>query len=403
MTDPAMSDSFPQLLYSDPLQAIALLALAFVFYLIVGVVPICGACYAIYFLLTLPLRRNERARMFLDLVELGLQEGRTPEAAVTGAAASRDRSLGVRFHLLAAHLEQGLRLSQALEQVPRLLPPQVRAMLSTGERIGDVRKVLPACRLLLRDSVSHVRGALNYLILLAFAVTPLVVVVPLLLRNNVMPFVSEVFADMLGGQRFPAFTRLVLGGNTFAMAIQLGLVGIIWLAALAYIGGPRLHDWFHRVLPGTQDWLLARLPWRHKRLQRDFSAMLAVLLDAEVPEAEAVGLAAQSTANYSIIHRANKVRALLQDGVKLPEAMRALDGSRELQWRLSNALGRGAGFVRALTGWHEALDARAFQLEQAAAQVATTILVLVNGLIVGSIMIAMFLLMIELIHEAALW
>ncbi len=117
--------------------------------------------------------------MFLDLLELGLQEGRTPEAAVTGAAASRDRSLGVRFHLLAAHLERGLRLSQALEQVPRLLPPQVRAMLKTGERIGDIRKVLPACRLLLRDSVSSVRSALNYLILLAFAVTPAMVLVPI--------------------------------------------------------------------------------------------------------------------------------------------------------------------------------------------------------------------------------
>src|ERR1019366_9083516 len=123
--------------------------------------------------------------------------GRTPEAAVTGVAASRDRSLGVRFHLLAAHIEGGLRLSQALEKVPRLLPAQVRAMLSTGERIGDIRKVLPACRLLLRDSVSSVRGALNYLILLAFAITPLVVLVPILLRRNIMPYFAEIFSDVL--------------------------------------------------------------------------------------------------------------------------------------------------------------------------------------------------------------
>jgi hypothetical protein len=83
--------------------------------------------------------------------------------------------------------------------------------------------------------------------------------------------------------------------------------------------------------------------------------------------------------------------------------MRALDNSRELHWRLSNALGRGAGFVRTLTGWHEALDAKAFQLEQTAAQVTTTVLVLVNGLIVGSLLIAMFLLIIMLINQASLW
>src|ERR1017187_5096632 len=218
-----MSDSFPQLLQSHPLQAIALLVLTFIVYVVLGLVPLCGVCYAIYFLLTLPLRPTERARIFLDLLELGLKEGRTPEAAVTGAAASRDRSLGVRFHLLAAHIEQGLRLSQALERVPRLLPQQVCAMLSTGERIGDVRKVLPACRLLLRDSVSSVRGALNYLVLLALAVTPAMAVVPILFRMNILPKLTEVFAGVLENQQMPPFTHLVFAGNGITTAIQVGI------------------------------------------------------------------------------------------------------------------------------------------------------------------------------------
>ena len=363
-----MDDSLLQLLHSDPLRAIGTMAVAVLIYLLVGLVPVCGISYGIYFLLTLPMRRNERARLFLDVLELGLREGRTPEAAVTSAAASRDRSLGVRFHLLAAHLEEGLRLSQALELVPRLLPPQVRAMLSTGDRIGDMRKVLPACRLLLRDSVSYVRSALNYLILLAFAISPAMVVMPIILRVKILPRLTDTFAGMLDGQSLPPFTRLVFGGSTLVMAIQICMVGFIWLVTLAYLGGPRLHGWLHRVLPGLQDWLLAHVPWRRKRLQRDFSAMLAVLLDAEVPE-----------------------------------ALRALDSSQELQWRLSNALRRGTGFVRALTGWHEALDAKAFQLHQTAAQVTTSVLVLVNGMIVASILIAVFLVLVQLMNGSCIW
>ena len=39
------------------------------------------------------------------------------------------------------------------------------------------------------------------------------------------------------------------------------------------------------------DRLLFLLAWRRKRLQRDFSTILAVLLDSEVPESEAVTLA----------------------------------------------------------------------------------------------------------------
>src|SRR5437762_331000 len=107
-------DNLQQLFGSDPVQAIGVLAL-FVFIYVLCLLAACGLIYLIYFLLTLPMRRNERARFFLDLLELGLKQGRTPEAAVADAAASRDRSLGARFHLLAAHLETGMRLSQALE------------------------------------------------------------------------------------------------------------------------------------------------------------------------------------------------------------------------------------------------------------------------------------------------
>src|SRR5947209_17133098 len=150
----------------------------FVVYIITGLLPFLGFIYLIYFFTTLPMRRNERARLFLNLLEHGLNLGRSPERAIVEASSSHDRSLSVRFHLLAAHLEQGLRLSQALDKVRHFLPPRISAMLKTGERIGDVGKVLPACRYLVQDAVSHVRAALNYLILLVFVVTPFAAAVP---------------------------------------------------------------------------------------------------------------------------------------------------------------------------------------------------------------------------------
>jgi type II secretory pathway component PulF len=140
-----------------------------------------------------------------------------------------------------------------------------------------------------------------------------------------------------------------------------------------------------------------------KRLQRDFSAMLAVLLDAEVPETEAVALAAECTGNAVFRQRAARTSRLLAEGTKLPEAIRAMDGAGELRWRLANAMQRHGGFLRALTGWHEALDAKAFQLEQSAAQVTTTLLVLVNGFIVASLVIAIFLALIQILNGCVLW
>ena len=101
--------------------------------------------------------------------------------------------------------------------------------------------------------------------------------------------------------------------------------------------------------------------------------------------------------------RGRQIVARLQGGAALPDALRAVDHDGELSWRIANALRGRRGFLRALTGWHEALDAKAFQLEQSAAQIATTLLVLFNGLIVASIVIGMFIVLIDLLNQATLW
>ena len=398
-----MNESFFQLLAHDPTRALLAMALWIVLYVVFGLAPIAAVVYGIYLLLTMPLRRAERTRFFLDLLEHGLKEGRTPEGAIIEASACADRALGARFLWLGEHLKTGLRLSDGLQLVPRLVPEQIRAMLKLGEKIGDLKKVLPACRLLLRDSVSQVRGAINYIVIMAFLVTPFTILVPLLLRIKVLPSYVQVFSGVMEGARLPAFTRLVFATNGVFTLIQVIMLCLVWVAFVAYVGGPRLHDWLHELLPGAGDRLICWLPWRWKRLQRDFSAMLAVLLDAEVPEAEAVALAANCTGNAVFRRRAARTGRMLAEGVTLPEAIHTMDGSGELRWRLANAVQRRGGFLRALTGWHEALDAKAFQLEQSAAQLTTTCLVLMNGFIVASLVIGIFLALIQILNGCVLW
>jgi type IV pilus assembly protein PilC len=279
-------------------------------------------------------------------------------------------------------------------------------MLKTGERLGDLRKVLPACRLTLHGGVSHVRGALNYLLVLSFLATPISLVVPLILKLKILPAFQAVFAGMMEGSQLPAFTRFVFDSSSYFIAIQVAILALVWLLTIGYLGGPRLHTWISRILPGGSmsiDRLFYWFPWRRKRLQRDFSAMLAVLLEAGVSESESVRFAGEATANNVFRRRAERTSALLSKGIKLPEAVRALDNSGELQWRLANALRGTGGFIKALTGWHEALDAKAFQLEQTAAQVTTAFLVLLNGFIVACIVIGMFLPLIQLLNHMTLW
>jgi type II secretory pathway component PulF len=386
---------------NDPATAIIQSIVIFIS-VIAGLATEAGVLYCLYFILTIPMRRNERTRIFLDILQLGLKDGQTPEATLIGASDSNDSCFGARFHLLAERLRKGLRLSAGLDLVPRLLPPQVNAMLKTGERIGDVGKVIPACRRLVGDGVSQVRGALNYVLILALVVSPAAVVIPIMLNVMVVPKYKEVFAGMYEG-RLPAFTEFIFGASHGMLWLQLLVIAATWFLLFAYVGGPRARGWFQTALGGLPDWIHFHLPWRRKRLQRDFSAMLAVLLDAHVPEAEAVALAGECTANAIVRRRAERIRAQLTQGVKLPEAIRGIDDQGELQWRLANALQRGRGFLSALNGWHEALDSKAFQQEQTAAQITTTGLVLFNGFIIACVVIGLFLPLIALINAAALW
>src|SRR5580692_4094831 len=102
--------------------------------------------FLLHFLLSMPMRRRDRALFFLDLLETVVSRGQPVEQAILSAAENRDSAIGVRFFMVAAYIEGGARLGEALEKVPSFLPPQVTAMLRAGEKLGDLKKVLPACR-----------------------------------------------------------------------------------------------------------------------------------------------------------------------------------------------------------------------------------------------------------------
>jgi len=87
-------------------------------------------------------------------------------------------------------------------------------------------------------------------------------------------------------------------------------------------------------------------------------------------------------------------------GTKLDDAVRAFDNSGEFRWRLANAKHGRGGFLSALRGWHESLDAKAFQQEEATAHFLTSGLVILNGLLVALVVTAMFGVLIAALKAA---
>ena len=357
----------------------------------------CGVCSVlVHFILSLPMQRRDRARFFLDLLETAIERGQSIEHAIISAAETRDRVMGVRFYMMAAHIEDGARLSEALQKVPTFLPPQLNAMLCAGEKLGDLKKVLPAGREVLRVAPDTARSTMHYMVAMLLVFAPIAVWLITMLMIFVVPRFKEVFAGM-GAKTWP------LAQFVYAIAPQLIWFEIILFFALLtvaafYIGGPGVVRWFQFRSVPIVDWLAWQIPWKRKKLLRAFSAMLAVLLDGGVPEAEAVRLAGESTANEICRRRARRVVTELERGVKLDDAVRTFDGTGEFHWRLKNAIHAKGGFLEALRGWHEALDAKAFQQEETATHVMTSGLVILNGVVVGLIATAMFGMLIMILR-----
>ena len=376
------------------------LLIALFWYAVFILLPGGAFSMLLHFLLSLPMHRRDRALFFLDLLETVLQRGQPVEQAILAAAENHDRAIGVHFYMVAAHIEGGDRLGEALEKVPGFLPPQITAILRTGEKLGDLKKVLPACREVLRIAPDTVRSTAHYMVAILLVFAPVACWLITLLSVFIVPKFKDVFPGM--NMHMWPFTAFVFHLNDAHVLVSFEILVFLALMSVAaiYIGGPGFIRWFQFRSVPVVDWITWRIPWKQKKLQRTFSAMLAVLLDGGLPEAVAVCLAGDCTANEICRRRAQRVIAALEKGVKLDDAVRAFDDSGEFHWRLTNATHARGGFLNALRGWHEALDAKAFQQEEVATHVLTSGLVILNGLVVALIAIGMFGMLIMLLKAS---
>ena len=404
------------------------------------------------------LERRERARFFLELISMAEKSGQSIEQTIIEFSRSGNRPLGKHFDQVARYIESGLNLSEALDKTPGCLPNQVVATLKVGHETGGVGAILPAARERLTEKEKYTTSQLGvFYVSVGFVIATTIMGV---LMTYVIPKFKAIYADMLGdGEALPAFTLWVINtSDTFShpfSSIPSSILASFILCYLLhrfirFLGGSHIIDqilvplylaagfiafslfltilsmdfepilfaligsggfiglcffviatfWIFEKI-GLLDWFRHLIPWHRKRLQRDYSYVLALLLDSGITEDRAIELAARGTSNFTVKRWATKAIAGLESGVGLKEAIKRMDNSKEFQWRLTNALQTDAKFVDALRGWHESLTARADRQYQTYITLMETSLLFILGLIVGSIVIGMFLPLIQMIEKLA--
>jgi len=361
----------------------------------------------IIWLITMPRRRQERTRLFLHLLETGLREGMTPQQALKGLYGCPDPQIRHELDEVIYRVSEGETLSEALRREPSALPPRAVELIGAGERIGNLQAIMPLVRRWCADETARMSAMLQYPATLFMVTVPIYAAIAGFYTVVIFPKFAEIFQDMMDGRRLPALS-IRFAESTYYGITPLLIAGMFLLLTALTLAGAIGDAGFLLQFPRTKrlaDWIVFQLPWRRCRLQRDFAVMLGILIDMGISESEAVTLAARTTDNTVMTHRAAGVVHQLEQGTDLPSALSLALQRRDLAWLISTTVsepGRNS-LAGTLEGWSASFSAKAERWEQTIAHVLSSLIIVFIGFLVMTMVITMWLPLIELIDQGGLW
>ncbi len=225
--------------------------------------------------------------------------------------------LRTSLRLLADDLEAGMPLEQAVEDLGHRLPPHVRGLILAASRSGRLSEVLGEF-VAYQDVGTKIRRTLWISLLYPMALVLTSLVLFVFLSLVAAREFGSIFRDF--GVNLPVLTVHML-------AVAEGIASVGWWLLI----GP--------ILTIVVAWLMARMLFRADERRRflhsvplfgplwrwsamaEFCQILSLLVDAEMPLPEAVGLAGASTQDAALTTTCNEVAGDLERGEDLANAL----------------------------------------------------------------------------------
>jgi general secretion pathway protein F len=328
-------------------------------------------------------------RQLASLLEAGLPLEQAFTALLEQAerAYMRDLIASIRSEVMG-----GASFSSALARHPRDFAEIYRALVSSGEQIGQIARVLAR----LADYIER-RNALVQRVRLAFTYPAIVTVVAfaivIFLLTYVVPQIVSVFANTK--QKLPFLTVMMLGVSNFTRAygiyVGLALVGawIMWRRALRN----------HALKLRWHAWLLdAPVYGRFERSLNTarFASTLAITTGSGVPILRALETSRDTLSNVAMKGLVEDATASVREGVSLARALSVQKYFPPMLVHMIRA-GEITGELPAML--ERAADSQQADLERRALTIAgllEPVLILAMGLVVLLIVLAVLMPIIEI-------
>ncbi len=257
----------------------------------------------------------ELAGQVAELAKAGLPLASGLRALADELAGSR---LAPVLGNVARRLESGESLTEAIEAQGPRFPERVRGLIEAGVRSGRLGETLEEFVDLHRGQIELRRRVWTTL---AYPITLLLIAAVLFvfMQACVVSQFALIFEDF--ETEVPIMTRIVLQFSGSISWLMLGIVlFLLGLAALVWLVPGSI--WIARMMHAVP--LLGPL-WRSNRLWQ-FSRLMALLIDQEVPLPEAVRLAGGNLGDADLTAGAHRLAGACENGLSLSDG---LDATRQ--------------------------------------------------------------------------
>jgi type IV pilus assembly protein PilC len=289
---------------------------------------------------------------------------------------------------LRADIESGTSLSEALGKHPVQFDELYRNLVKAGESAGVLDTVLETIATY-KENIESLKGKIKKAMFYPAMVVAVALLVSAILLVFVVPQFEEVFRGF--GADLPAFTLLIVGLSNFMVKWWWLILLVIVATVVAFIMAKNRSLKFQHFL----DRLVLKIPVvgqiMHNSALARFSRTLAVTFAAGVPLVEALESVAGATGNTVYEKAVLRVRDDVAVGYQLNMAMKQTGMFPHMLLQMT-AIGEEAGALDTmLYKVAEFYEEEVNNAVDALASLIEPIIVVMLGVIVGSMVVAMYL------------
>ena len=292
-------------------------------------------------------------------------------------------------------VEAGANLSNAMRKHPKVFNELYTSMIQAGEASGNLDTILLRLSSYIESQsklIGRVKSALTYPV----AVIVIAMILTAVLLWKVVPVFTDMFSQM--GAELPLPTQIVVGASNFMVAnffyVILIIIGIIFAFRTYYatFKGRRVIDNIKLKI-----WVFGEL--MTKVAVARVTRTLATLLTSGVEIIESMTITAKTAGNSIIEDAVLKSRSLVQEGKPLWESW---EETKRFPYMVTQmvAVGEQTGSLSTMLG--KVADFYDEECEQAVAAITSLmepLMILVLGGIVGSVVVAMYLPLFDIIGK----